>query len=121
MARAKDVVIALSAIGTIAVLPSVVKAQEQSSSAPETAAPDSILGGAAITLRVDGMTCPFCAYGLEKRLTKIAAVDSVLIRVSDGLVRIRLKEGQELEDEALREAVERAGFSLREITRVGDG
>ncbi|NIR46446.1 MAG: heavy-metal-associated domain-containing protein [Gemmatimonadetes bacterium] len=84
----------------------------------EKAAEAPQLEGASITLEVDGMSCPFCAYGLEKRLMKLSAVDSLVIRVSDGLVRIRLKEGETLSDEKLNEAVKRAGFSLREIERT---
>ena len=64
------------------------------------------------------MACPFCAYGLEKRLKEVPAVDAVLILVSDGLVQIRLKEGQSLHDDALGAAVERAGFTLTEIQRI---
>lgn len=81
-------------------------------------AEDPELQGATIALEVDGMSCPFCAYGLEKRLRELPAVDSLVIRVSDGLVQIRLKEGETLSDEALSEAVKRAGFSLREIRRT---
>ncbi len=119
MSRAKDLAIALTAMGVAWALPAAAKAQQQQQGErPELAALDFVLSGAAVTLRVDGMSCPFCAYGLEKRLKKIAAIDSLLIRVSDGLVQIRVKEGQALDDEVLFEAVERAGFSLREITRV---
>ena len=118
MSRAKDAVIALTAIGMVGVLPSAVKAQEPGRVAPENAAPDSILSGATITLRVDGLSCPFCAYGLEKRLKEIPAVDTLVVRVSDGIIQIRTKDGQELDDAALHDAVDRAGFSLREIHRV---
>ena len=81
-------------------------------------APSEVLTGASVRLKVDGMVCPFCAYGLEKRLEEIASIDAVLIRISDGLVQIRTKEGQELTDEALTDAVRKSGFSLREIERV---
>ena len=84
----------------------------------EPPAKQNELANASIVLRVDGMSCPFCAYGLEKRLREITAIDELVIRVSDGLVQIRLVDGGELKDEELDEAVERAGFSLREIRRV---
>ena len=71
----------------------------------------------AYTVEVDGLACPFCAYGLEKHLTALDAVDSVVVRISDGLVQIREVEGQVLTDETLKETVTDAGFSLREITR----
>ena len=79
-----------------------------------------MLEGASVTLKVDGMVCPFCAYGLEKRLRDLPALDETLIQVSDGLVQIRVKEGEQLTDEAIEDAVERAGFSLREIHRIGN-
>ena len=71
-----------------------------------------------MTLKVDGMVCPFCAYGLEKRLRELPALDETLIQVSDWLVQIRVKEGEHLTDEAVEDAVKRAGFSLREIHRI---
>ena len=63
--------------------------------------------------------CPFCAYGLEKRLRELPALDETLIQVSDGLVQIRVKQGEQLTDEAVEDAVKRAGFTLREIHRIG--
>lgn len=44
------------------------------------------LADAHVILEVDGMSCPFCAYGLEKRLREIEAIEDLVIRVSDGLV-----------------------------------
>ena len=120
MRRSKDIVIALTTAGAVVALSGAVEAQAQEQTGPETVAPDSLFPGATIMLRVDGMSCPFCAYGLERRLQKVAAIDSVLIRVGDGLVQIRVKDGAELTDETLHEAVRRAGFSLREIRRVED-
>lgn len=115
----KKVVIGLSALGAVAMLPGVAVGQQQTPSASETVALDSILLGATITLRVDGMVCPFCAYGLEKRLRKIAAVDSVIVRVSDGMVQIRERGEQRVSNASLQEAVTRAGFTLKDIQRIG--
>ncbi len=84
----------------------------------EVLAPSEVLTGASVRLKIDGMVCPFCAYGLQKRLEEIASIDAVLIRISDGLVQIRTREDQELTDEALTDAVRKSGFSLREIERV---
>ena len=81
-------------------------------------APSEMLVGASVRLKVNGMVCPFCAYGLEKRLQEITSIDAVLIRISDGLVQIRTKEDQELTDEVLADVVEKSGFSLIEIERL---
>lgn len=120
MKKMTDVLIGLTAIGVAAVVPAAAQAQTESPSGTDqhVAGVDSILGGATVTLKVDGMTCPFCAYGLERRLRRLSAVDSVVVRVSDGLVQIREKDGQALPDETLQREVEKAGFSLREIART---
>ncbi len=115
----KKVIVGLTALGAIAMLPGAVVGQQAERGASETVALDSILAGATINLRVDGMVCPFCAYGLEKRLLKIAAVDSVIVRVSDGLVQIREKGEEQISNAILQEAVTQAGFTLKEIERLG--
>ncbi len=119
MSRTADCVIMLAAITAVSTIPKLAHAQSQGSEPePLAAAVDSMLRGASVTLRVDGLSCPFCAYGLEKRLREIEAFDDLLIRVSDGLVQIRVKEGHALTDEGLRDAVGRAGFSLWAFDRA---
>ena len=111
---------AAAATGMLIASPQAVAGQAEESEKTRQAieATDGVLKGASVTLRVDGMVCPFCAYGLEKRLRQLPALDETLIQVSDGLVQIRVKEGEQLTDEAVEDAVKRAGFSLREIHRI---
>ncbi|MFQ5551147.1 MAG: heavy-metal-associated domain-containing protein [Gemmatimonadales bacterium] len=118
MGKKRTVVAGLTALGAVVVLPGAVAAQDRNTTRDSVVAVDSMLAGATVHLFVDGMVCPFCAYGLEKRLLELAAVDSLIVRVSDGLVQIREKEGQTLTEEDVRREVERAGFTLREINRV---
>ena len=116
--HAKNLVLGLTALGAMtAAAPAAAQSPDPASGDPGAVLPESLLAEATVTLRVDGMTCPFCAYGLEKHLTALDAVDSVVIRVSDGLVQIREVEGQVLPDELLKKTVTDAGFSLRGITR----
>lgn len=63
-------------------------------------------------LRVDGLTCPFCAYGIEKRLLKLDGVASVETHVADGVVVVSMDEGARLTEAAARRAVQDAGFTL---------
>ena len=116
MVGVKEVVTGLAMIGAAAMLPSTANAQTQDR-AEETAA-DSILAATTLTLTVDGMSCPFCAYGLEKKLKELEAVDTLVVRISDGLVAIRTRQGQDVPDSVLYELVTRAGFSLREVVRL---
>lgn len=74
-----------------------------------------------IVIRVDGLSCPFCAYGLEKNLKKLEGVERVDIKVNDGIAEVTLKEGKKLDDKALKEAVKKAGFTPREIKRESMG
>jgi len=75
------------------------------------------VSGASATIQVDGLSCPFCTYGLEKHLKKLADVERVTIDMKGGRAIVRLKPGAQVNDAALREAVKRAGFTARGITR----
>lgn len=72
---------------------------------------------ADVVVAVDGLSCPFCAYGLEKKFIEREEVDSVFVALDDNEVHLWLKSGSELSDEAVRETVEDAGFSPRAIRR----
>ena len=121
MSSKRNLAVGVAALGVAFGLPAAVQGQQRSEepTAQELLAPSEVLAGASVRLKVDGMVCPFCAYGLEKRLGEIQSIDAVLIRISDGLVQIRMKEDQELTDEVLTDVVRKSGFSLREIERVG--
>ncbi len=80
--------------------------------AQETNSPDS---AQQIIVRVDGASCPFCAFGLEKRLGHLEGVANVKIEMKGGKAIITLREGATVSEEALREAVEEAGSTPREI------
>ena len=120
MSSKRNLAAGVAVLGVACGFPGAMQGQQrpEEPTTQEVLAPSEVLAGASVRLKVDGMVCPFCAYGLEKRLEEIASIDAVLIRISDGLVQIRTKEGQELTDEALSDAVRKSGFSLREIERV---
>jgi mercuric ion binding protein len=69
------------------------------------------------TIRVDGLSCPFCTYGLEKHLKKVAGVEGVDINMKSGEAIVRLKSGVQVNDAELKKAVKKAGFTARSITR----
>ena len=120
MSSKRNLAAGVAVLGVAFGFPGAMQGQQrpEEPTTQEVLAPSEVLTGASVRLKVDGMVCPFCAYGLEKRLEEIASIDAVLIRISDGLVQIRTKEDQELTDEALTDAVRKSGFSLREIERV---
>ncbi len=71
-----------------------------------------------VEIRVDGLACPFCAYGLEKKLKKIEGVEKVQINVQDGIATLRSRKGKSVEVENLESVVKDAGFTPREITAI---
>lgn len=81
--------------------------------APATAAE----GQAVYTLQADGLACPFCAYGIEKQLTRIDGVESVETDVISGAVVITMEPGATLTEADAIRAVEAAGFTMREFRR----
>ena len=42
-------------------------------------------------LRVDGLACPYCAYGIEKKIKALGGVDK-------GSIEIKLNEGRAIEE-----------------------
>ncbi len=80
--------------------------------AQQTSPPDS---AQQIIVRVDGASCPFCAFGLEKRLGHLEGVANVRIEMKAGKAIVTLREGATVSEQALRQAVEEAGFTPREI------
>lgn len=75
-------------------------------------------GGSVYTLRVDGLACPFCAYGIEKELQSVPGVEQVETGIKDGVVIVTMQEGAELDESTARQAVGNAGFTLRGFDRM---
>ncbi len=67
------------------------------------------------TLRVDGMACPFCAFGIEKKLLKVPGVEELNILIDEGKIVLTLAAGAELDVPALHKAVRNAGFTLHSL------
>jgi len=76
--------------------------------APATAFADA----ARYELRVEGLACPFCAYGIEKELQEIDGVTAVETHIKDGAVIVTMADGATLDKATAKEAVKAAGFTL---------
>lgn len=66
-------------------------------------------------LFVDGLACPFCAYGIEKKITALKGVRKIEIDIDAGLVAVTVSKGATLDEAAARQAIDQAGFSLRKF------
>ena len=76
---------------------------------------------ANVTLMVDGLSCPFCAYGLEKKIKKIDGVEGLEVDLESGKVEIRFTNRGDVEIEKIEQAVRDAGFTPRSINVQEDG
>ncbi len=75
-----------------------------------------LLPGAAFAaqyqLRVDGLACPFCAYGIEKEIKRTDGVESLVIDINAGTVTVTMAEGATMTEDQASRIVEDAGFTL---------
>ncbi len=83
-----------------------------------TAAPAD---GSTYRLEVAGLACPFCAYGIEKRLNRIEGVERLETHIKEGAVVVAMKEGATLDEATAKRAVEEAGFTLNGFERESSG
>ena len=74
-----------------------------------------------VEIEVSGLTCPFCAWGVERNVEKVAGVESCDVSVEEGKVRIVLTPGAEADLEAINRAILDAGFSPGQATVPGAG
>ena len=71
-----------------------------------------------VTLRFDGLACPFCVYNVEKQVKKIDGVDRTVSIENDlkrGLIWFAWDPGRPFDPETVRAAAGNSGFTLREI------
>lgn len=69
-------------------------------------------------LQVDGLACPFCAYGIEKKLTALEGVERVETNINAGVVIVTMQGDFVLDEATAKAAVASAGFSLRKLEQV---
>lgn len=67
---------------------------------------------------VDGISCPFCSYGIEKELSAIEGVDKLGVDIKRGVVTVRMKADASLNEAQARKATKDAGFKMRSFTRI---
>ncbi len=72
-----------------------------------------------VIMQVEGLYCPFCAYGLEKHIKKINGFKSININIKEGTAEIAFESGARVSRASILEAVENAGFELDGVTWIG--
>lgn len=69
-----------------------------------------------VVIEVKGLACPFCAYGLEKKLGNLNGVQAVYIDINEGIAQLKFKSEQMASEEEIRAAIKDAGFTVQNIT-----
>lgn len=78
--------------------------------------------GREIVLRVKGLSCPLCVYGVEKHLQRVEGIESLETHYKKATVVLKKKPKAQVNPQALTTAVQNAGFTLDriEMTVVGN-
>ncbi len=65
-----------------------------------------------VTISVEGLACPFCAYGIEKKLKRVEGVRSIDIEMERGIVVLVAEKNRSVDIGGVPGAVRDSGFSL---------
>ncbi len=82
---------------------SVPQAQAQAGHDAEVDHPD-------VVIHVEGMACSMCARSMKNAVGKVEGVEKVEVLLEEQKVLVTLKDGQNVSEETLKEAVTGAGY-----------
>ena len=68
-----------------------------------------------VTTQVDGLGCPYCAYGLEKKFKKVKGIKNVKIEIEEGIFTFTVPSDSKLQVEEVDNRVELAGYTAKSI------
>ena len=72
----------------------------------------SVMAAESMKINVNGMVCAFCAQGIEKRLTNMAATKAVFVDLKQRIVAVEAKDGQKLDAKAIASEITDAGYDV---------
>jgi len=68
-----------------------------------------------IKIEIKGLACPYCAFGMEKELKKVAGVENVEIELKEGLAYISTPINQKPSKESIEKIIVNSGFTVGKI------
>lgn len=77
----------------------------------------ALAAGTQYVMRVDGLACPYCAYGIEKKLKQIDGVEKIDVDLEKGLVVVEVREGVALTEPQMKQLFKDAGFTYRSMVK----
>jgi mercuric ion binding protein len=78
----------------------------------------SSMAANSVKVTVNGMVCAFCAQGIEKRISKMAATKEVFVDLKKKTVAVEAKDGQILDAKAIAAEIVDAGYDVVKIEPV---
>ena len=72
-------------------------------------------------LEVFGMTCPFCGFGIEKKLRAVPGVSEVTITMDEGRIQLAFMPENDAVPDDIEGAVEKSGFKLSTLRLTVQG
>ena len=70
-----------------------------------------------IHIKVSGLACDSCAHDLQKKLSENSSVEYASVDLDKGLIDIKLKEANQLDDSYLKKILLEAGYNIDNISR----
>jgi copper chaperone CopZ len=98
----------LAGLALIALAAATEAHAQSSSTGGGEATPDA-------TVHVSGMACQMCARSMTNALEKLDAVEKADVQLEEQQALLTLKADKTITEEALREAVEGAGYEFRKV------
>ena len=74
----------------------------------------------SLVVEVNGMACPFCAFGVEKRMQHVPGVESVVVDILTGTARATAGPDGSIKYQDVSRAVKEAGFTAGDARVNGD-
>jgi len=71
-------------------------------------------------LQATGLTCAMCSNAINKSLQKVSFIESVRSDIKNSAFEIAFKPGAEINIDAIKDAVEDAGFSIGKLQLTGN-
>lgn len=66
-------------------------------------------------VRVDGLACPYCAYGIEKKLVNTIGVTSVEFDIVNGLVLVKTEKNVTMSHDKMKQLINESGFTMKSM------
>jgi len=68
-------------------------------------------GGQVVDVDIEGMSCKFCAYSVQKNLKKIPGVEQAEVNIETKKAHVVMAEGQQANIEQIKKKISEAGFT----------